>query len=612
MNYDIFPPPIQLLTDSITKFNPKLDDPLSFALKIWQNTICGIQSDEKPATSFEKTVNQTEILLTHFIQDYSIWHNAVDSIISAFCLSSKGRKTKISEYPFLKVITWWVFYNENQLNPGIIQFLGGHDFSRKQGFLQRTGQFLEWLAGNEKQVRLDLLAAFCEFYDINFVEENLLVRYDSELAKAFLLELEIPTKIPRGQGLTVPKSPYLRTSRKLGEKMSKYRLENIIREREEKSQEKIIYAKQIPTSTYIPDHVPAVQPKRETSIHEFNLSHQNHIKNYQKTYEDVMARVDSFHAKEMPDFSTQPDIKKTSNTIFREIANLKRKQQKILDQILSKQYGDDESYQRYIAEVELQKSIEEFEKSQGRILGAQFSFENAILASETLRKLKTDQTRKLKSKINKIEQKRKLDDELLLNQKVSNAEFLKQKLKSDVEASKKALFEKNLESVKHQTEQMQKLVTIALQKARKEFQEKQRMIAEIQDFEENLRQKMKDYRKEFDEFAIYGEGNLLCEMSLKEVQMRYVRMKEQEKKLTQKKKVEIKERKVLKERNMMDEYQKLKRFDEEERKREKVLKSEKVAVYKKSMEDFRSETLDLMRQKLEHARSERMKLKNIQ
>ena len=245
---------------------------------------------------------QNESILSKFLQDYSDWHNAIDSIISAYCLSTTGRSTKISDYPFLKVITWFVFYNENQLSPGIVKFLGGHEYSRKQGYMQKCTHFLEYLAGNSKRVKLDLYAAFCDYYDVDFVEENLLIRYDCELARAFLLELEVPTKIPKGKELTIPKSPYLRTRPKI-DKITKYRMENLIRKQEERSQEKIVYASHIPASTYIPDRVPAVPVKRETSVHEFNLSHQHQSDFYkarEQAYADVMARVDSFHSKPAP------------------------------------------------------------------------------------------------------------------------------------------------------------------------------------------------------------------------------------------------------------------------------------------------------------------------
>ena len=76
---------------------------------------------------------------------------------------------------------------------------------------------------------------------------------------------------------------------------------------------------------------------------------------------------------------------------------------------------------------------------------------------------------------------------------------LKQKLISDVEKAKQEHFENNLNNVKIQTEEMQKLVKIALEKVRAEFQEKLVLIKEIQEFEENLREKMGNYKKEFDD-----------------------------------------------------------------------------------------------------------------
>merc|ERR1712223_1961994 len=145
------------------------------------------------------------------------------------------------------------------------------------------------------------------------------------------------------------------------------------------------------------------------------------------------------------------------------------------------------------------------------------------------------------------------------NQKQNNAEFLKQKLKSDVEKAKQEHFENNLKNVKIQTEEMQKLVKIALEKVRAEFQEKLTLIKEIQKFEENLREKMGNYKKEFDDMAIYGEGNLLCEMSLKEVQLRYAKMKENEKILIERKKIEIEKEKKERVDNMMVTFERLKR-----------------------------------------------------
>ena len=301
-------------------------------------------------------------------------------------------------------------------------------------------------------------------------------------------------------------------------------------------------------------------------------------------------------------------MKHNSNTVLRQIANFKSKQDKLLTSILNKQYGDDESYQRFIAEAELVKSIEEFEKSQANILSSQFSFENAILATEAVKNVKTRQTKQLKTEILKSEQKRKFQEELLLNQKQSHAEYLKEKIKKDVEKSKQAHLENIQNSVKIQTEEMKKLIGYALQKVRAEFQEKHRMINEIQEFRNSLKQKMANYRKEFDKLAIHGEGNLLCEMSFREVQIRYEKMKEEERSEIAKKNIDIKTEKIEKDVNRNETFEKLKKFDENERRRNKLVKEQKVMFTQKSMDNFRSDTLDMMKQNLEAARRNRLNL----
>jgi len=58
MNHDIFPSPVKLLSDAVTNFNPKLDDPLTFTVKIWQNTVCGFEQK----TNSDSEANSNENL----------------------------------------------------------------------------------------------------------------------------------------------------------------------------------------------------------------------------------------------------------------------------------------------------------------------------------------------------------------------------------------------------------------------------------------------------------------------------------------------------------------------------------------------------------------------
>merc|ERR1712071_341120 len=94
----------------------------------------------------------------------------------------------------------------------------------------------------------------------------------------------------------------------------------------------------------------------------------------------------------------------------------------------------------------------------------------------------------------------------------------------------------------------------------------------------------------------------------REVQIRYEKLKKEEKFEVERKTVDIKAEKLEKEVNRNDTFEKLKKFDENERRRNKLMKDNKIMLSRKSMENFRSDTLDMMKQNLEAARRSRLLL----
>lgn len=128
--------------------------------------------------SNQSNFDKLETLLSNLIQDYSIWHSAINSIVDSFQISKHGQKTRKTDEFLFRILAWYIFYNDKNLYQNVIQFLGGHVKSRKNGMLQKSMHFLEYLVEDPKNVILQLYASLTEHYDVTFVEENILPRYN--------------------------------------------------------------------------------------------------------------------------------------------------------------------------------------------------------------------------------------------------------------------------------------------------------------------------------------------------------------------------------------------------------------------------------------------------
>ena len=639
--------PINLCVSALKSYNHKFDDPLTYTIKFWGEILACLDNQ---ARNENTNYDHFETLLSHLIQDYSIWHPAIDSFVDSFYISKQGVKARKSDLNLYQVLAWYVFYknvpdsihvdhkkevvsnaakgmraknlSKSTKEPfsNFVSFLGGHDKSRKNGILQKTQLFLEFLLLSPEEKIFQFYAALSEHYDSIFIEENILSRYDYNFINNLMTSLEIPTKTPSIKKLTVPKSPNLILKTPI-ERLADFDLKEILqmRKNEEnmmRQDKRIIYANQVPPSTYVQETFKKPAKPRATSAHSFDLtkkkgwktkyvrgeplkSDDNHITNEQK-----------FRAREVPENLFNPTksdpIKDNTTTILRKIATLKNKQADVYYNLISQQFGNDWEYQKHVKKVKLEEAIEKYEKSLAQKLSSELSFENAILASEELIKTKTEQHLQLKKLLEQdlfaANQKAGKDLEQLA---ISNKIF-EQTLKENVKFSKDQLLNQNIVNVKNQTDQLKKMVKKALELQRRQFLEKQQLVNKIKSQEEELRTKFNngDFNKVIDELSTSNIG-LLNEMSLKEMRLRYQFLQKKNAMLNEKLNQKIKKDKIDKKARIDSTYKKLLAIDEAEKKRADAEKLKSTLERRVSIDSFKSETINLLENQLMQARERR-------
>jgi len=629
--------PIKLCEAALKNFNHNYEDPLTYTVKFWADILNCLDLGEltdtdlsaSKSSSSQKTKNfdHLETLLSNLIQDYSIWHPAINSITDAFKISSYGQKSRKSDLTFYKVLSWYVFYNDKSIFNDINKFLGGYKEATKNGLLQKARRYFEFLVDDPKTVVLQLYAALSEDYDVNFVEENILPRYNFSFIHNLLKKLEVPVYKVKPKVLTVPKSPKLILKTPV-ERIADFDVKTILfmRAQEERARQlhdRIPYANDIPESTYYYQELKKPEKPKATSVHSFKLTKKKRSPE-QSNYPDLNGQDDDefpranreFKANPIPKSSlVAPDTKPKENTstMLRKIATLKNKQEIIYNNLTAQQFGNDALYKKYQAQINLEKAIKNYEKNISQKLAAELSFENAILATNAVTEVKTQQHKILKEELDSDLKKRNQLQEQLLRQRQEDAKDLEKSLKEAVLTSKTNLLTSNQTTVKSLTAELRNLVKQAMAKNRQILKERQEMAVKIRAEEKELKRKFKEgeFNKVVDWYSTNNLG-LLDEMSLKEMKLRYEMIQKKNQELNEELNKKIKQDKIEKEERIVSTYERLVKLDQMEKKRESDMLIKSSLEKRASMDSMRSDVIEMLSGKLEAAKQQRMKIRAAQ
>ena len=551
----------------------------------------------------EEKLQNYEDLLSNFIEDISLFKQALDAVLNAFSYSDEGRlKFRPSDRNLMTVLAWYAFYNDDHVFPEIIKFLGGHNWSRKHGVLQSCNLFYSYLVSDPDSVRSQLEVSFADFYDIDFVRENLLPRYQPGFIQQILKDLDVKVKNLPKKMLTVPKEPNLNGVRNL----EKFEQAKLLKESLKFQPKPAKKPKDIPLSTYLADEIPKPQAKKPTSAKSMNftpLKPRIRPSSYNNLIPDYY-----FQARDVPNETYESkQIKATTTSVLRELFKLKQMQKEKLASLLADQYASKASYETFQEKVLLNEQVKQFEKQKELKIKGMISFENAIIKNKEYSREKQKDYRRKKEKYEREYIKfLKENFKKLIETRLQNQEQASQN-KQRVKLAKENLMDKNQEEVKSQIIQMKKLFSIALKQARKNHLAQIEKNKLLKQSEEDWIANQEEAKKKSIDFMETSGVGLLSEMCLAEVRLRKEFMDKKHLEMIEEMKSKNENKKLAKKEMLEFAVERIEKIKSAEKAKERERKAS-AASTTSSLRSHSSEKIESLQQELFERRQYRMRL----